>query len=421
MNQQPPPRAINITIGEIRSGQVVRATILVVAVLLLFYFLQQLLSLAFLLFVAAMLATAIEPIVNRLRRGVFSRTTGILVVYTGLFAVIVAVAWLAIPVILAQAGDFVKQMPDVIASIRKTGAETHSTFIQSQTDALATALGQIFVSPPTVPASPDQSVQQVQQTTTVVLTAAESFFSVLAIFVIAFYWMTERTLIKRWTMSLLPADQANRARRIWDDIEVKVGGWVRGQLLLMTIVGLVSAGGYFLLGLKYWPVLAVLIFLCEAIPLVGPYLGTAPALVVALTQTGNEGLPGLLGGPDFGPLPRVIAVVVFAVILQTLEGNVLVPRVMRNSVGISPLTVMVSLLIGATLAGLVGAALAVPLAGALQVIVADWHAATIGDSALPTQAAPAESAQAAGGPVVAHPAGDGTQTEVVSPGDSRPQ
>jgi predicted PurR-regulated permease PerM len=246
----------------------------------------------------------------------------------------------------------------------------------------------------------------------------EGIFGVLAIFVIAFYWLTERTLIKRWLISLLPSERGNRVRRVWDDIEIKVGGWVRGQLTLMTIVGVASAVGYFAMGLRYWPVLAVIIFVCEAIPLVGPYIGTAPAVVVALTQTGNDGLPGLLGAPDFGPLPRALMVVVFAVLLQTVEGNVLLPRVMRNSVGISPLTVMVSLLIGATLGGLVGAALAVPLAGALQVIVSDLRAASIGgDTALAAKTAEAEATRAAEGElVVAHPGPGGqTTTEVVGP------
>jgi len=114
---------------------------------------------------------------------------------------------------------------------------------------------------------------------------------VITFFVVAFYWLTERTPIKRSIMSWLPAERANRVRRVWDDIEVKVGGWVRGQLTLMVVVGVVSAVGYFVIGVKYWPVLALFIGLAEAIPLVGPYIGTAPAVLIALTQPGNDGLP----------------------------------------------------------------------------------------------------------------------------------
>jgi predicted PurR-regulated permease PerM len=404
---------INFTVA-----QIIRITLIVVAVLVGIYFLRQLVGVALILVTAMMLATAIEPLVNRLRRGIFNRTAGILVVYTGLVLIFVALAWITLPVVAAQVGEVIRQMPTVITNIREWAGQVDNSFIRVQLNTVADVLGQIFVEPPQAPDTPEEQVQQVQQTTTTLLTLAEGVFGVLAIFVIAFYWLTERTLIKRSLVSLLPAERGNRVRRVWDDIEVKVGGWVRGQLILMTMVGVTSAIGYFAMGLRFWPALAVIIFVCEAIPLVGPYIGTAPAVLVALTQTGNDGLLGLLGVPDIGPVPRVLMVVVFAVLLQTVEGNVLVPRVMKNSVGISPLAVMVSLLIGATLAGLAGAALAVPLAGALQVIIADLRAAaTGGDAALAAQTAAAEATRAADGElVVAHPGPGGqTTTEVVGP------
>jgi predicted PurR-regulated permease PerM len=244
---------------------------------------------------------------------------------------------------------------------------------------------------------------------------AEAFFSVITFFVVAYYWLTERTLIKRSIMSWLPSQRANRVRRVWDDIEVKVGGWVRGQLTLMVIVGVVSAVGYFAIGVKYWPVLALFIGLAEAIPLVGPYIGTAPAVIIALTQPGNDGLPALIGAGDIGSVTRALLVVVFAIVLQMVEGNVLVPRVMKNSVGISPLTVIVSLLIGAALAGLVGALLAVPIAGSIQVIVQDIKAAHESDTRFEeTTEAAKETREEAGELIVATPAPEpgASKTEV---------
>jgi predicted PurR-regulated permease PerM len=409
-------RTLNIS-AHFTTSQIIRLTLVVVAVLLGIYFLQQLLPVLFLLLISVMLATAIEPLVNRLRRGIFNRTAGILVVYTGLFLILAALAWLTIPVIIAQVSEVARQMPQISRDVHTMAEQSDNSFIRSQLTLIGNAIDQVFVAPPPPSTNPDETAQQVQQTTTTVLSVAEGVFSILAMFVIAFYWLTERTLIKRSMIALLPAERGNRVRRVWDDIEVKVGGWVRGQLTLMLIVGLVSAVGYFTIGLKYWPVLAVIIFICEAIPLVGPYIGTAPAVLVAFTQSGNEGLPALLGLDDIGSVPRALIVVVFAILLQAVEGNVLVPRVMRNSVGISPLTVMVSLLVGATLGGLAGALLAVPFAGALQVVLADLRAAAESDAALAEQTAAAEETRAADGElVVAHPSPDGhTTTEVVGP------
>jgi len=181
----------------------------------------------------------------------------------------------------------------------------------------------------------------------------------------------------------------------------------------MLIVGVVSAVGYFVLGVKYWPALALFIFIAEAIPLVGPYIGTAPAVLVALTQNGNDGLPALLGMDDIGNVTRALLVVMFAVVLQTVEGNVLIPRIMKNSVGISPLTVIISILLGATLAGLAGALIAVPIAGAIQVIMADCKAAKESDQALEeSTSAAAETRLEEGELVVAYPA-DGTTRTVI--------
>jgi predicted PurR-regulated permease PerM len=416
MERPPPTRTLTIS-THFTTSQIVRLTLVVVAVLLGIYFLQQLIPVTFLLLISVMLATAIEPLVNRLRRGIFNRTAGILVVYTGLFLLLAALAWLTIPVIDAQVSEVARQMPQISRDIHTMAQQSDNSFVKSQLNLIGNAIDQVFVAPPPPSTNPDETAQQVQQTTTTVLSVAEGVFSILAMFVIAFYWLTERTLIKRTLISVLPAERGNRVRRVWDDIEVKVGGWVRGQLTLMLIVGLVSAVGYFTIGLKYWPVLAVIIFVCEAIPLIGPYIGTAPAVLVAFTQTGNEGLPALLGMDDIGSVPRALIVVVFAILLQAVEGNVLVPRVMRNSVGISPLTVMVSLLVGATLAGLAGALLAVPFAGALQVVLADMRAAAESDAALAEQTAAAEATRAADGElVVAHSTADGhTTTEVVGP------
>ncbi len=171
--------------------------------------------------------------------------------------------------------------------------------------------------------------------------------------VIAFYWLTERSSFKRFVFSLVPVDKKARARLLWDSVEEKLGAWVRGQLALMIFIGVLAGIGYTIMGLNFALALAVFAGLTELIPLVGPYLGGAPAILVALTQSLNLAL----------------VVIGYIVVLQLVEGNVLVPRIMEKAVGVSPLTVIVGILIGATLAGIGGALLAVPIAAAIQVTV----------------------------------------------------
>ncbi|HYP20204.1 MAG TPA: AI-2E family transporter [Chloroflexia bacterium] len=394
---------VGVEVNRMKVPSVVLATAGVLLTLFIAWALYSMLHILLLLFIAILLGTAIEPVVNWLRRGPFNRSTGILIVYSGLFIVIALIGWLTLPVILQQVGALGNSLTVTATQMHDEVEKWDPGVIRQQgllfSEAMQ-AVGNQIGSPEqdsTTSLGEDEKVAAAAHTAVIV---AEIFFAFITIFVVAFYWLSERTLIKRAIMSWLPASRANRVRRVWDDIEVKVGGWVRGQLFLMALVGALSAVGYFFMGIQYWPALALFIAIAEAIPLVGPYIGTAPAVLVALTQPG-------------GGFEKALMVVAFAIVLQTIEGNVLVPRVMKNSVGISPLTVIMSILFGATLAGLAGALVAVPLAGALQVVISDLKAARESEEKLEEVTAAAEQTRAeAGELVVAKPEDGDTKTRL---------
>ena len=397
-------RAKDTSIGRVALGAAA-----VLGVLLLAFVIYRSLIVLLLLFMALLVATAIEPVVNWLRRGPFSRSAGILIVYTALFAALGLIGYIMFSVFFSQLGEFRIGLARSVGEMRASTQDLDNIFLRDQAR-IFLDVAEGFVGDLGRPPTDEEKLEAVTATA---LTVAEIFFALITIFVVAFYWLSERTLIKRSLMSWLPASRANRVRRVWDDIEIKVGGWVRGQLTLMLIVGLASAVGYFVLGISFWPALALFIAIAEAIPLVGPYIGTAPAVLVALTQVENDGLPALLGMDPINPLLRALLVVVFAVVLQTVEGNVLIPRVMKDSVGISPLTVILSIILGATLAGLAGALVAVPLAGALQVIISDIKAARESERKFEENTESAEQTRQEDGElVVAYDAGGETKTRV---------
>lgn len=405
---------IKVESNSTSIGRIALGTAAVLGVLLLAFFVYKSISVLLLLFIALLVATAIEPIVNKLRRGPFSRSAGILIVYSALFVVLGIIGYILVSVFFSQLGDFKTGLQASVKDMQASVKTMSPGFLHDQMNSILNVANGFIIKVGAAPANDAEAAEAVAATA---VTVAEVFFGLITIFVVAFYWLSERTLVKRSLMSWLPTRRANRVKRVWDEIEVKVGGWVRGQLTLMVIVGLASAVGYFLLGIQFWPALALFIAIAEAIPLVGPYIGTAPAILVALTQTQNDGLPALLGMDPINPLIRALMVVAFAVILQTIEGNVLIPRIMKNSVGISPLTVIISILIGGTLAGLAGALVAVPLAGALQVIIVDIKTAYETDRKMAEDAAiEAENQQAASTLVTASDAGSELNNSgVVSP------
>ena len=177
--------------------------------------------------------------------------------------------------------------------------------------------------------------------------------SIVTVLALIYFWMTERARLQRFGLSFLPLERRGGARDTWNDIELRLGGWVRGQLALMFAVGAMTGTVCWALGLPSPVLLGLLAGLAELVPMVGPAIGAIPALVVAAALR-----------PEVLPL-----LIVAYVVIHVIEGNVLVPIVMRNVVGISPFLVIASLLIGGAIDGLRGALIAVPVAAAIEVIL----------------------------------------------------
>ena len=142
-------------------------------------------------------------------------------------------------------------------------------------------------------------------------------------------------------------------REAWNIVEIRLGAWVRGQLILMLALGLMTGTAYTILGLPSGPILGIIAGLAEVVPLIGPVVGAVPALLVAGAFR-----------PDLLPV-----VVLAYVVIQLVESNVLVPFVMRNALGVSPFLLTVSLLIGGALGGLLGAMIAVPIVAAVEAVL----------------------------------------------------
>ncbi|MDQ4076217.1 MAG: AI-2E family transporter [Chloroflexota bacterium] len=171
--------------------------------------------------------------------------------------------------------------------------------------------------------------------------------------VVAYYWLTERDDFQKLLLSITPIRHRALAETIFTDVEQTLGDYLRGTGLLMLSIGVSSFIGLLILGVPYALPLALLAGLFEAVPMVGAYLGALPAVLVAFTNS---------------PATGVLTILLF-VVIQFLENNILVPRIYEHSVGLNPLMVLIAVVAGATLNGLVGALLAIPVVGALHVML----------------------------------------------------
>lgn len=303
-----------------------------------------------LVFVSVLLASALEPIVGWLRDHLpLGRATTIIVVYVAFFLTVLGLAFIVVPAAVKQAEDIIAELPAFFDQARAWAATLQPAALSRSVTALIDSVAGIFA--PAPPPDPDDVVE-------VGTAVAEAAVSLVTMLTIVFFWLVEHARLQRYVLAFLPGERRGGARDAWNEIETRMGLWVRGQLILMGAIGVAAGTAYFLLGLPGALLLGLIAAVTEAIPIVGPLLGAIPAILVAATVS-----------PE---LALVVALVYL--VIQFVEGSVLVPLVMRNTIGISPLLVLVSLLVGGAVAGLVGAFLAVPIAASVEIVLSRLQA-----------------------------------------------
>ena len=306
-----------------------------------------------LLYISGLLAIGFSPIVRLIERqrllpvGTkrFPRWLAILVLYVVIIGTFVGIGMMIFPPLVEQAQEFWSQKEQMFEQgqrfLRDRGLLRGEQLTLEQAverapsaaggkDAMATVFGAVRG----------------------VLGGIVGFLTIL---ILTFYLLVDSWGLHQTLLRMFPPGDRPRVDAAARAITVKVSAWLGGQLLLAAIIGATSAIGLWLMGIPYFYVLAVISAVGELIPVVGPILAAIPAIAVAGTVS----------------YQKVVLVVIFFVVQQQFENHVLVPKVMERQVGVSAVTVIVALLVGANLLGIVGALLAVPTAAILQVLVTE--------------------------------------------------
>jgi len=297
---------------------------------------------------AAVLAFALSTPVNLLASRLANRVLAIVAVY-------VLVGIVVVGGLTLLAGPFVRQASDLAAALPQ-----YATELQARAPEVQTTLGQYGIQ-----ADFDQMkarvAQAVEQSGTDVLqhlvgTLAEvggMLLDVVLALVISLYLLVDGPGIGQRSLAAIPTAYRPKALFLQDNVSRVLGGYLRAQLTLAAVIGVATGVGMALLGLPYAIVLGVLAGLFEMVPMFGPILSAVPAVLVAM----------------FLPFPTVLWVLLFFLVIQQVENNVLAPRISGNAVGLHPLGAMFALLTGFQLAGILGGLFAVPVAGVLWVLI----------------------------------------------------
>jgi predicted PurR-regulated permease PerM len=319
------------------------ATLTVLAVAAAFFLFFWFRDVVFAMFLAIVLSIAISPGVDLLHRVGLPRWLGVFVVYLVVLVLIVGIAALLFPMLSEQVTAVAAKAPAAYESVRSSLQGSGNAIIAS----LAAGMPEQLSSPGGT--SPVGSVSQAVSFTPIIAGGLMSMIFVLAL---AFYWTLDRDVLVRSFLMRLPEARRIDVRDFIELAESKVGAFLRGQVILSLVIGVAMTLSMFLIGMPSPLVLGIVAGIFEAVPLLGPFLGAILPLLLAIT-----------GAPD-----KIVLVIVAVVIIQELEGQLLVPRVMNAAVGVNPVLTILMFTAFTSLLGITGAILSVPIAAILQMV-----------------------------------------------------
>lgn len=305
------------------------------------------------LLLSIVIASGIDPGVRKLQNIRFPRPLAVLVVFIGTAALFAFVFYLIVPPFISEMRSFAQTFP---SSLEKTTAYFHA-----QLNMLVSSAPEYFSIPADSLADRFESFVNNNLTSffSVGSGVGSSVFGGMASFgfviVLSFYFSVQENGIAHFLKIVTPLEHEAYVIDLWTRSQYKIGKWLQGQMLLGLAIGVLVYLGLALLGVRYAFILAVLAAVLELIPLFGPMLAAVPAVIFAFIQA---------------PL-LALWVALLYVIVQQMENHLIYPLVARKAIGVPPLLIIISLLIGGKLAGFIGLVLAVPIAAAVLEYVND--------------------------------------------------
>ncbi|MEX1046535.1 MAG: AI-2E family transporter [Actinomycetota bacterium] len=300
-----------------------------------------------LLIIAIVFAVGLDPAVQILqKRFHVKRGTAVGIIFVGATSFVLLFIWLVVPPLIGQVTELADDIPAYVADL------------QERNDGLGK-----FLSKGDLEEKIKDFVSQIPQAiassfgTIVGVTGAITgvLFNTLTVVVLTIYFMLALPRMRKTASLLFAAESREQAERVIDESVAKIGGYVSGNFVTSGVCAILAGIALIALGVPFAVPLALWAGLADLIPQVGSYLGAAPAIIVAFFDS---------------PL-LAVAVLVYFIVYQQFENYFLVPRVMKNAVDLSAAAVLVSTLIGASLAGFAGALLALPVAATIKVVVVE--------------------------------------------------
>lgn len=295
--------------------------------ILLVWIILQILDILLLFFVGFIFMSALSPLVEKLASWKVPRVLAVILILLAVIAVIVGGVVFGVTPLVIQTSSLFQKFSDMASWLLQSN-HVDLTMVQQELTKLSSQAIDITVG------------------------IFQNFISLVSVLVVTVYMLLDKEKLENYSTAFFGIHQ-EKAKRILQMIEEKLGAWMRGQVILSFLIGVSVYIGLTILGIDGALPLAIIAAFLEVVPVIGPIISAIPAVMIALTIS-----------------PMMAAVVVgLYVVIQQLEGHLLVPQVMKRAVGLNPLLVILAISVGGRLLGIGGALLAVPLAVVIQLLL----------------------------------------------------
>lgn len=340
------------------------------------------------LILAGAIVFILNPVVSFLQKRHIPRALGTAIAYLGVVAIVVLIGLAIAPMAQRQADELSDEWPRIRADLEEDVNDLHDRSVENdwpvqipRWDDLGDSFG--F-------GGDEDEEETFEEQLDTVRELGLRVFHVAIIFVlapiIAFYLLVDLPHLRRVAEDLVPEKSKDEVHVVAHRLNRAIGGFFRGQLVVAAIVGVMVSVGLAILGLPFWLLIGMIAGIFNMIPLIGPYIGAVPGIIIALTA-----------GEGFS---QAIWVAVIMTIAQQIDNHFITPNVMQRVVKLHPAAVMLALLAGGTIGGFLGILLAVPAAAVMKILVGHvWRTYVLGEP-IEQIGREAAAADAAGGGVV---------------------
>ena len=314
---------------EISSKTIIFAVFFVIA-LQLIWLVRELI---FALFLAFICMSALKPAVNFFVRSRIPRPLSALLVFLSALIIFSIMVSVIIPPFIQETLLFIKSLPTLIQ--QTTPQLSNFVDVSSFTSFLPDITQNFFK---------------------VISSIFSNLVFIVSVLFFTFYFLLEEHFLKNFLDKFIDEKKTGDIVAIVSKVERRMGAWVWGEVILMTVIGVMTYIGLTILQVKYILPLAVLAGLLEVVPILGPTLSAIPAFFVALSSSWALG----------------IMTVGLYIVIQQLENNLVVPYVMKKAVGLNPIMTLIALSVGGKLGGLLGILLSVPIALLIETLMVEF-------------------------------------------------